>query len=361
MELLSFATEYTSQAQNKINFNWNGKHSSEFVDYNQQFRKSIITFIIENDQIYFPVELIRDLFLAEAKCAVEAWGIGFDFQVLGEKLLRYGKNKYLDDFLIGAFSSFDTYCASRMMNLEQYEVEAILEELKIRKNAPSSKELNGKYELGIELFKTYLQGKQREGLISLKGPIPIQNVRVVNRHSFRIKKIFRKFVLLASLLIILKLTLSTNSNRYEIGENAIGQTVTISSDSPGGMDQITQISHKKITKNDKVIEVSLLAQAYEIEESDLHIYEDWIKASFDKNDYLKYINNQELMLQYIFVATMIEEHYDNKDNLPIDKFASLFSENTVIAYLGLDAIDNKVILENEEEMKKLFGLMEVST
>ncbi|RKP57937.1 hypothetical protein D7Z26_00010 [Cohnella endophytica] len=178
MELLSFSTGYDVSNRNQIIFDWNGKHANEFLDSNQQFRRNIIKFVIENEQVFFPVELYRDLFLEEAKWSVQAWSVGFDFHKLGEKLIRYGKDKFLNDFLIGAFSSFDTYCSSRMMNLKRFEIEAVLEELKKRINDPDCKDFIDKYDSGIELFEGYLKGTQREGLFQLTGDVKVSKLKL---------------------------------------------------------------------------------------------------------------------------------------------------------------------------------------
>jgi hypothetical protein len=194
MDLLSFSTGYTSQDQVKFSFNWNGKHAKELVDSNQEFRRNLIKFVIENDQLYFPIDLIRDIYLEEAKWSVQAWSVGFDFHKLGERLIRFGKNMYINDFLIGAFSSFDTYCSSRMMNLEIFEVELVLEELKRRLKDPDFKEYKDKYESGIELFESYIKGNQRQGLYQLNGDVQVTNVRIVKPNNLisRIRTLIKK-------------------------------------------------------------------------------------------------------------------------------------------------------------------------
>ncbi|RKP44060.1 hypothetical protein D7Z26_26990 [Cohnella endophytica] len=194
MELLSFSTGYDVSNRNHIIFDWNGKHANEFVDSNQQFRRNIIKFVIENDQLFFPIELYRDLFLEEAKWSVQAWSVGIDFHKLGEKLIRYGKDKFLNDFLIGAFSSFDTYCSSRMMNLKRFEIEAVLEELKKRINDPDCKDFIDKYDSGIELFEGYLKGTQREGLFQLTGDVKVSKIKVIKPSKIKtmIKTIYNK-------------------------------------------------------------------------------------------------------------------------------------------------------------------------
>lgn len=181
MNLLSFSTEYSAQDQPLIMFKWNGKHSTEFIDYNQEFRRNIIKYVLETELPYYSVELIRDLFIEEAKWSVEAWCVGEDFTKLGEKLIEYGKKQYLLDFLIGTFSTFDTYCASRMMNLEQFEIEYILEELV------------DKYKSGIELFEGYLKGIAREGLYQLNN-VEVKNIQIIKPNKMKnlLRGIYKK-------------------------------------------------------------------------------------------------------------------------------------------------------------------------
>lgn len=194
MNLLSFSTEYSAQDQPLIMFKWNGKHSTEFIDYNQEFRRNIIKYVLETELPYYSVELIRDLFIEEAKWSVEAWCVGEDFTKLGEKLIEYGKKQYLLDFLIGTFSTFDTYCASRMMNLEQFEIEYILEELKFRSKDRTNKDLIDKYKSGIELFESYLKGIAREGLYQLNSNVEVKNIQIIKPNKMKnlLRGIYKK-------------------------------------------------------------------------------------------------------------------------------------------------------------------------
>lgn len=194
VDLLAFTTSYSEQDQCKISFAWNGKHAKDFVDSNLHFRKGVIRFVLENEQLYFPVELIKDLFLEEAKCSVQAWGIGNDFHKLGEKLIRSGKNIYLDEFLVGAYASFDTYCSSRMMDLQRHEIESILEELNTRIKDPNRVEMKDRYQSGIELFESFLKVAQREGLDQITRDDRATKIKFVRPSKLRklIRSIFKR-------------------------------------------------------------------------------------------------------------------------------------------------------------------------
>jgi hypothetical protein len=192
MELLAFVSGYNADSKSLICFNWNGKHSSDFEDYNQPFRRTILNYIFEIDQTDIRVELLRDLFLAEAFWAREAWCVYQNFHVIGEKLIRYGGMPYIDDFLEGAFTSFDTYCSSRMMELFDYDFSHLINELKTRKKKAKDSESRQRYKNAIELFKTYMKGNPKEGIISITGSVAVKDVKEMKHNLFsRLLKRFK--------------------------------------------------------------------------------------------------------------------------------------------------------------------------
>lgn len=142
MEPIIFLSEYDAELKSLICFEWNGKHGVGFEDANQEFRRNILNYIFENDQLFIPKELVRDLFLAESLWARESWCVYQKYHLIGEKLLRLGGTQYIEDFLEGAFSSFDTYCSCRMMNLVDYNIVNIIIELKNRIKESTDPEKN---------------------------------------------------------------------------------------------------------------------------------------------------------------------------------------------------------------------------
>ena len=106
-----FIRAYTSADEARIRFEWNGKHSEEFVDRNMDFREMVREAVLENVTAA-PLELVRDLFRAETQCSREAWGIAYGANKLAESLVRRGGDRYLDDFLEGKFQSFDASMGS---------------------------------------------------------------------------------------------------------------------------------------------------------------------------------------------------------------------------------------------------------
>ncbi len=196
MEPLTFISQYNNEYRELISFAWNGKHSKEFEDLNQDYRRRIIEFIIENNHLYVPLELTRDIFLEESLWAIEAWCVYQKYHLIGERLLKDGGIKYIDDFLQGAFSSFDTYCSSRTMNIYDYDLISLINELKIRKRNSTDKETIKKYSSGIELFEKYIKGNPREGIVSFTGEVRVTNVKEIKPSSIhriieKLKKIKR--------------------------------------------------------------------------------------------------------------------------------------------------------------------------
>ncbi|MDZ4821097.1 MAG: hypothetical protein SGJ20_19200 [Planctomycetota bacterium] len=73
-DVTTFVAGYTSADECRICFAWNGKHAEEFDDANMNFRDAVYDFVLDDIEAV-PIELVRDLFKAEAECSVEAWGI----------------------------------------------------------------------------------------------------------------------------------------------------------------------------------------------------------------------------------------------------------------------------------------------
>ncbi|WP_054027702.1 hypothetical protein [Bacillus sp. FJAT-28004] len=184
MEPLLFLSEYDAELKPLICFKWNEKHGDGFEDANQEFRRYIMNYIFENDQLYISKELVSDLFLAESLWAKEAWCVYQKYHLIGEKLLRSGGIQYIDDFLEGAFSSFDTYCSCRMMNLVDYNISNLIYELKNRIKEATDPEQKKRYVNGIELFKLFIEGDPSEGIVSLTGSVKVQNIKEVRYNIF---------------------------------------------------------------------------------------------------------------------------------------------------------------------------------
>eukprot|EP01034_Spumella_vulgaris_P035477 gene35478-43742_t len=96
-----FVRTYAPQAEAQIAFSWNGKHASEFVDWNMQFRQEVCAYF-EDENDVFPLPLVAALFKAETLFAKEAWGVNRVVSKLAQELLERGGVEYLDVYLAGA-------------------------------------------------------------------------------------------------------------------------------------------------------------------------------------------------------------------------------------------------------------------
>ena len=115
-DVTEFVEHYSASNRDRIEFSWNGKHASEFVDANQAFRWEVAGKCIENPNLASPT-LLEHLFLADADWAVQAWGAPHHFAQLGSALLERGGSAALDPFAMGFNASFDTYGACHEIQL----------------------------------------------------------------------------------------------------------------------------------------------------------------------------------------------------------------------------------------------------
>ena len=177
-EIESFVKSYSAAGFNGIRFAWNGKHSSEFSDTNQEYRAQVAAFVIDQPH-KAPLALVRDLFLEEAKWCREAWGCSKSFPSLAEALVKKGGVAFLDDFLKGLMTSFDTFVACHQMNLRKYDVDEFSRAIEERLAKEQDKQIRALLESGRELFQKYRDGNASRGWVFLPPDTPVSNVGVV--------------------------------------------------------------------------------------------------------------------------------------------------------------------------------------
>lgn len=105
-----FIEKYTEADRGKIAFAWNGKHSVDFEDANQEFRWEVIQACLRLPE-QAPLLLLEHLFLADSEWSRQAWGSPRHFAGLGGALLMRGKEAALESFMHGFMASFDTFGA----------------------------------------------------------------------------------------------------------------------------------------------------------------------------------------------------------------------------------------------------------
>jgi hypothetical protein len=177
----------------KICFKWNGKHAEEFDDENGEFRREVAEFILDSeDSVRY--ELLRDIFLEEAKWAKEAWGTCSVFPLIGQRLLQVGGEGAILDFLSGYVMSFDTYACCHTIDLSGIDLRLFVEFIDEQIAKQGNADILNKLEAGKELFSKHLEGNASEGWFGLKPGTQIQNVRVVYPFSARVKYAISNFI-----------------------------------------------------------------------------------------------------------------------------------------------------------------------
>ena len=189
-----FSTGYRSQVDlERISFKWNGKHAEEFDDQNGEFRRTVAEFIIDSKEAV-PYELIRDIFIEDAKWAKEAWGTSNIFPSIAEKMLKVGQEYAILDFLYGFSMSFDTYACCHTIDLSGIDLQKFINFIDNQINEESDETTLKMLEAGREFFTKHLQGNAADGWVGLKPGVPITNIKVIHPLSTRIKFIAKGFL-----------------------------------------------------------------------------------------------------------------------------------------------------------------------
>lgn len=178
--VLGFATHYTTHQRELIRFAWNGKHSADFLDENQEFRASIARIILsEPDSV--PIVLVRDILLEDALWSREAWCAPHHFAGLLSILLQRGGREYLIDFAVAMNATFDTFGAAHEIALSPRSAHELLEDtelhLLVETDARRRSELQG----ARELFRKVIEGKATDGWVTVAPGTPVKNIRVLGR------------------------------------------------------------------------------------------------------------------------------------------------------------------------------------
>ena len=111
-----FIESYSESSRTHIDFAWNGRHSDEFADSNQEFRWEVARRCIATPD-RASVLLLEHLFLADAEWAREARRPPEHFAQLGSTLLNRGELTAVSPFLKGLVHSFDTLGSSHEIRL----------------------------------------------------------------------------------------------------------------------------------------------------------------------------------------------------------------------------------------------------
>jgi hypothetical protein len=187
-DIEQFVRDYDGSQKQRIEFAWNGKHASEFLDANQEFRSNVVAFVCENSG-QGSLELLRDLFIEESKWSVQAWCAPFTFANLGGLLLTRGGVDYLPNFLDGFNASFDTFGACHQIDLDPIVASALLRHALQQLNDAPDEPTRTKLESGKQLFEKLQAGNATQGWATLKPGTPVSNIRVVGHTALAWRRI----------------------------------------------------------------------------------------------------------------------------------------------------------------------------
>lgn len=128
---------------------------------------------------------------------------------------------------------------------------------------------------------------------------------------------------------------------------------TPASDESGGWEtKIKEVAASDLSETEKFDEVSLYAQDYTPSGNEITEFEQYIVNEYTTGAYLLDAANHEYMLINIFKSEVVDVHYDDEAQEPIDSFAFDFWQNSKYVYRGVDTIDSEPVKANEEQMDK---------
>jgi hypothetical protein len=162
IDIEAFIAGYTTASSGEhIRFDWNGLHSEQFLDRNSEFREHVREAVL-GDLSNSPVELIRDLFRAETEYSRHAWCIVDGVWNLAEAMLRRGGFRFLDDYLVGKFQSFDASLGSVFpydLSLARDLLAEVRERLRLSPTSPMAP----LWEKGENLFSDWVSERENHG------------------------------------------------------------------------------------------------------------------------------------------------------------------------------------------------------
>ncbi|HEY9104815.1 hypothetical protein [Chitinimonas sp.] len=177
-DLSTFIAEYTEADHPRLAFAWNGKHASEFVDANQDFRWQLVQACLAAPGKASPL-LLQHLFLEDALWSKEAWGSPYHFADLAAALLTSGRESVLVPFAQGFVMSFDTFGACHELRLPPELVDQLALATQEMLGSTAADKERKPLEAAAELFLKLQQGSATQGWVQLAPGTPVTNIRVV--------------------------------------------------------------------------------------------------------------------------------------------------------------------------------------
>jgi hypothetical protein len=178
MDADEYVATYPAGGDDAVAFQWNGKHSSEFVDSNYVFRKAVVNHCLANPDLS-PPGLLAVLLSADAAWSREAWCAPNHFGALASLLLVRCSPEVLPLFARSMNASFDTFGASHEIDLPEPILEAHLVELRRLVSSETNAEIQTQLASALELFEKLAKGTANEGWAKVSPGTPVTNIRIV--------------------------------------------------------------------------------------------------------------------------------------------------------------------------------------
>ncbi len=173
-----YVTTYPLGGANAISFNWNGRHSADFVDGNQTFRKAVVDYCLANPDSA-PPSLLQQLLTADAAWSREAWCAPNHFPTLASLVLCRCDSEVLPVFAKSMNASFDTFGACHQMELDDATIQRHLLELKRLVACEDNPETVTQLTAAQELLHNLAGGTACQGWVRVEPGTPATNVKVI--------------------------------------------------------------------------------------------------------------------------------------------------------------------------------------
>lgn len=114
--------------------------------------------------------------------------------------------------------------------------------------------------------------------------------------------------------------------------------------------QLQEIAASDQTENEKFDAVTRLSRTYFIDEATSAVQVKYLVEEYESGDYITRLSEDEYALTNIFISYLIEREHDDSQELPIDRFAFDFWQNSKYVYRGIDEPDSEAVKANEDQM-----------
>ncbi len=187
----TFISSYDLNSREHICFAWNQKHAAEFIDLNDAFRQQVIAAVV-SEPGRAGLDLVADLFEAEARWSREAWCVRDSFSKLGSILLKRGGEEQLDRFIPWFGVSMDTYCQCHAMAIDPVTLAPLISEVERRLADVADDRAKARLEMVQNLFAKLKSGNPMEGMFKV-DPSELGPARVVSKAELWFGRFLRLF------------------------------------------------------------------------------------------------------------------------------------------------------------------------